>query len=210
MKKVGMVFNVSTSAARDYTLSAFEVRTMAECQARYGPTSVTAVVMMLEDEDEDGEVTKSVSFEPFQVSEQCVRLFRDGWWRRRASSRDGRGVDAFEQRGDRGGQGVEGRHRGGQRPILSAGEDPGPRRAALDDVPRRKQAAPDSNRGGFKRRAASGGKPYAERLRDFHLLLFLSKHLDPADMAMVATQANKAGGEIQEGHKIIIDSLAGM
>ena len=80
LKKVGMVFNVSTSAARDYTLSAFEVRTMAECQARYGPTFVTAVVMMLEDEDEDGEVTKSVSFEPFQVSEQCVALFKDGWF----------------------------------------------------------------------------------------------------------------------------------
>ena len=80
MKKVGMVFNVSTSAARDYTLSAFEVRTMAECQARYGSTFVTAVVMMLEDEDEDGEVTKSVSFEPFQVSEQCVALFKDGWF----------------------------------------------------------------------------------------------------------------------------------
>jgi hypothetical protein len=29
-------------------------------------------------------------------------------------------------------------------------------------------------------------------------------------MAMVATQANAPGGEIQEGHKIIIDSLAGM
>jgi nuclear protein localization family protein 4 len=56
----------------------------------------------------------------------------------------------------------------------------------------------------------ASGKPYAERLRDFHLLLFLSKHLDPADMAMVATQANAPGGEIQEGHKIIIDSLAGM
>ena len=35
------------------------------------------------------------------------------------------------------------------------------------------------------------------------------EHLDPADMAMVATQANAPGGEIQEGHKIIIDSLAG-
>jgi nuclear protein localization family protein 4 len=51
---------------------------------------------------------------------------------------------------------------------------------------------------------------YAKRLLDFHLLLFLSKHLDATDLNMVATQANSDNGEVQEGHKIIIDSLAGL
>ena len=208
LKKVGMVFNVSTSAARDYTLSAFEVRTMAECQARYGPTFVTAVVMMLEDEDEDGEVTKSVSFEPFQVSEQCVRLFTDGWFAATPATDAGLtklnkevivvdkvSKDVTEVDNDRFLVPVK---------IL---DHTGPLSTTF---PVENRLHPIQTAEDLRDALKASGKPYAERLRDFHLLLFLSKHLDPADMAMVATQANAPGGEIQEGHKIIIDSLAGM
>jgi len=208
LKKVGMVFNVSTSAARDYTLSAFEVRTMAECQARYGPAFVTAVVMMLEDEDEDGEVTKSVSFEPFQVSEQCVALFKDGWFAEDAAEDAGLtrlnkevivvdkvSKDVTEVDNDRFLVPVKILDHAG--PLATTF----PVENRLHPI----QTAEDL-RDALRRSAA----PYAERLRDFHLLLFLSKHLDAADMRMVATQAIKPGGEIQEGHKIIIDSIAGM
>ena len=70
MTLVGAVFNITTTKPREYTMSAFEVRTMARLQAKHGKTFVTAVVMMLEDEDEGPQV----SFEPFQVSDQCVKL----------------------------------------------------------------------------------------------------------------------------------------
>jgi nuclear protein localization family protein 4 len=208
LKKVGMVFNVSTSAARDYTLSAFEVRTMAECQARYGPAFVTAVVMMLEDEDEDGEVTKSVSFEPFQVSEQCVALFKDGWFAEDAAEDAGLtklnkevivvdkvSKDVTEVDNDRFLVPVK---------IL---DHAGP---LATTFPVENRLHPIQTAEDLRDALRRSAVPYAERLRDFHLLLFLSKHLDAADMRMVATQANKPGGEIQEGHKIIIDSIAGM
>ena len=55
----------------------------------------------------------------------------------------------------------------------------------------------------------ASGKPYAERLRDFHLLLFLSKHLDANDMAVVAVSVAERG-EIPEGYQLIINSLAGV
>ena len=208
LKKVGMVFNVSTSAARDYTLSAFEVRTMAECQARYGSTFVTAVVMMLEDEDEDGEVTKSVSFEPFQVSEQCVALFKDGWFADDAAEDAGLtklnkevivvdkvSKDVTEVDNDRFLVPVK---------IL---DHAGP---LATTFPVENRLHPIQTAEDLRDALRGAAVPYAERLRDFHLLLFLSKHLDAADMRMVATQVNKPGGEIQEGHKIIIDSIAGM
>ena len=76
MTLVGAVFNITTTKPREYTMSAFEVRTMARLQAKHGKTFVTAVVMMLEDEDEGPQV----SFEPFQVSDQCVKLYADGWF----------------------------------------------------------------------------------------------------------------------------------
>ena len=49
---------------------------MAKYQAMHGEKFVTAVVMMLEDEDEGPQV----SFEPFQVSDQCVKLYSEGWF----------------------------------------------------------------------------------------------------------------------------------
>ena len=51
--------------------------------------------------------------------------------------------------------------------------------------------------------------PYAGRLADFHLLLFLSKHLDHADMALIVA-AVKERGAIADGYKLIIDSIAGI
>jgi hypothetical protein len=51
--------------------------------------------------------------------------------------------------------------------------------------------------------------PYGARLADPHLLLWLSAQLDPTDIAAIA-QAVREKGELLEGHKVIIDSLAGL
>ncbi len=52
-------------------------------------------------------------------------------------------------------------------------------------------------------------KPYAERLSDFHLLLFLAKqpNLDMADLAIII-EAVKTRAAVPEGYTLIIDSLA--
>lgn len=208
LQKVGMVFNIASAEARDFTLSAFEVKTMAECQAKFGKEFVTAVVMELEDEDEDGEVTKQVSFEPFQVSEQCVRLFEKGWFHETPCEdkgltkfnkpvivSDGVSKDVTEVDNDRFLVPVK---------IM---DHAGPLTCTFPVENRLHPVQTSEDLGDALRKTVL---PYSKRLLDFHLLLFLSKHLDPADMAMVASQANSENGEIQEGHKIIIDSLAGL
>ena len=55
----------------------------------------------------------------------------------------------------------------------------------------------------------SKGGQYCVKLADFHLLLFLSKHLDANDMAVVAVSVAERG-EIPEGYQLIINSLAGV
>ena len=211
LKRVGMIFNVASNEenVRDYTLSAFEVRTMAECQTKYGPAFVTAVVMMLEDEDEDGLVTKRVSIEPFQVSEQCRFLFASGWFHDepcedKGSTKLNREVivvdkypkDVTVVDNDRFLVPVK---------IL---DHVGP---LLTEFPVENRIAPvQTTEDVAKRLTSQETAGYARRLRDFHLLLFLSKHLDPMDVRMVAEQAALPDGNIQEGHKILIDSLAGL
>ena len=48
---------------------------MAEMQAEGGEHFVTAVVSLDETEDDE----KFVNFEAFQLSDQCVKLCKDGW-----------------------------------------------------------------------------------------------------------------------------------
>jgi nuclear protein localization protein 4 homolog len=53
--------------------------------------------------------------------------------------------------------------------------------------------------------------PYAARLQDFHLLLWLARmlHWAEGDVAAVAAAA-RSGQPIMEGYKMMIDSLAGL
>ena len=50
-------------------------------------------------------------------------------------------------------------------------------------------------------------KPWADRLADFHLLLFLSRLLDPVSDIPLLTHAVRTHGPVSEGHQLIIESL---
>lgn len=201
--RVGIVFNITTTKAREYTLSAFEVRTMAKYQGKYGKTFVTAVVMMLEDEDEGPQV----SFEPFQVSDQCVKLYSDGWFHDEPAADKGLtrltkdvivvdkvSKDVSEVDNDRWLVPVK---------ILSH-EGPLSSKFPVENRLHPIQTVEDL-RDALRQTAL----PYTTRLADFHLLLFLSKHLDHADMALIVA-AVKERGAIADGYKLIIDSIAGI
>ena len=204
MTKVGMVFNITTTKERpDYTLSAFEVRTMAKYQSKYGDKFVTAVVMMLEDEDEG---TPQVSFEPFQVSNQCVKLYDDGWFHDEPCENPGHtrltkevivadkvSKDVTEVDNDRWLVPVK---------ILDH-EGPWRNKFPVENRLHPVQTVEDL------RDAVSGSGQFYAKLADFHLLLFLSKHLDANDMAVVAVSVAERG-EIPEGYQLIINSLAGV
>jgi nuclear protein localization family protein 4 len=206
LRRVGCVFNVSVAKPReDFTLTAFELRTMAKYQAKYGEKFATVVVMMVEDEDEGTQVV----FEPFQVSAQCARLYAEGWFSDEPSSAEGLtrlnkevivadkvSKDVTEVDNDRFLVTV---------PIL---DHDGSLRCGFP-VENRLHPIQTTEDLADAVKNAGGGEAYAERLRDFHLLLFLAKHLDLNDLGVIASAARE-GTEIQEGYKLIIDSIAGL
>lgn len=53
----------------------------------------------------------------------------------------------------------------------------------------------------------NSGIPYVEKLSDFHVLLFLTKHLDTADIALLS-EAVRDKKPVLDGYKVIIDSIA--
>lgn len=82
--KVGWIFTFS-SKEREYILSAEEACQVAAWQAELGDRAVTALVAPVEDED-TGVVESHV--EAFQVSKQCVQLYKDGWFANEAPRDD--------------------------------------------------------------------------------------------------------------------------
>ncbi|CAN1799414.1 NPL4-like protein 2 [Linum perenne] len=78
MRKVGFIFTQTISQdKKDYTLSNREVLQAAELHAESQLKEwVTAVVKL--EVSEDG--AADVHFEAFQLSDMCVRLFKEGWF----------------------------------------------------------------------------------------------------------------------------------
>jgi nuclear protein localization family protein 4 len=76
--KVGFIFTQTVSQTkRDYTLSSIEIRQAAQLHAESGFECWATAIVKLEVNDEGG---TDVHFEAFQLSDQCVKLYKEGWF----------------------------------------------------------------------------------------------------------------------------------
>jgi len=204
LSRVGCIISTPKDD-RDFTLSAGEVARIARFQSKYGKDFVTAVVSTFEDEDDNWQV----SFEAFQLSDLAIKIYDRGWFTGKcASDEDGeelKGVskltnevmverkDVFDVDNDFFLVTV---------PILDH------EGAISTTFPVENRLHPIQTVEDLKD-VLRKDKPYAERLRDFHVLLFLSKHLDINDLYMIA-KACHDGDDVPEGYRLIIDCLAGL
>lgn len=78
MRRVGFIFTQTISQdKKDYTMSSSEVLQAMELHTEGGLKEwVTAVVKLEVNEDGGGDV----HFEAFQMSDMCIRLFKEGWF----------------------------------------------------------------------------------------------------------------------------------
>lgn len=86
MKKVGFIFTQTIMQnKKDYTLSNREVLQAVEFHAESNMEEwVTAVVKL--EVSEDG--SAAIHFEAFQMSDMCVRLFKEGWFETKIAEGD--------------------------------------------------------------------------------------------------------------------------
>ncbi|KAK2076952.1 hypothetical protein QBZ16_005180 [Prototheca wickerhamii] len=168
-KKVGWIYSQSTKE-REFIVSTEELCQMAACQDEMGDTAVTALVAAFPGDDGQAEV----HVEAFQVSRQCVKLWREGWFQEQAEPS---GLSTLRDPKDP----------KNQTPVIVAGKDQGEVDNDYFLIP------------------ARSGKPFVERIADFHLLLYLARQ-----PSFDATGAVAEKQPIGEGYKILIESLAGL
>ena len=204
LKRVGWIFSAAASTPRATPLSGAELLHAATLQAAGGPQFVTAVVSLVTDE-EDG--TSSVHFEAFQASSQAAELARTGWLVPGCAEP---GFVATDPTKD---------------VVIVAGRDERkiPVEFLLTVVPIMDHEGPLRTRFPVENRLtgqsgddlkaallAAKAQPYAARLADAHLLLFLSASLDlHSDMAALC-DAVRTQGPVADGHCMLIDALAGI
>ncbi len=235
--KVGWIFTQSTKE-REFICSAEEICQMAAIQSEMGPKAVTALVAMFPPEQE-GEAPE-VHFEAFQVSAQCVKLWEEGWFKVNSTylSTDGNTTNGASGSGSGANASTtttepsatipvqNPKDPSDKSPIIVAGKDVGEVDADyfLVPVPIKDHQGPVGSTFPIENRflpqgsaelkshlQRSSARPYAERLSDFHLLLYVGKQpgLGGEDVAALVTAvANKE--PVPEGYKIIIESIAGL
>ena len=236
-ERIGCVFNQSDADRGDESVSAMsahEVTLCAKLQAKYGKEFVAVIVMQFEDENEEMQVT----FEAFQVSDQCVKLYEEGFFELDeesgvaklppSSSSSGTGEEEKENKESTSSFSNWGSHTKMVKPVMVERKDvtevdndfwlvavPIKDHAGTSQsgFPIENRLHPPQNvddiRSAIKSRP---GSSYAEKLRDFHLLLFLCKQMDKNDVVAIAKSTNDYvdGGDVSEGYKVLIDAIAGI
>ncbi|KAL4856070.1 NPL4-like protein 1 [Chlorella vulgaris] len=207
-RKVGWIIAQSTKE-REFIMSSEEICQMAAVQDEMGEHAVTAVVATWPGEDGQPEV----HYEVFQVSDQCVQLWKQGW---------------FQQQEEPGGTSTLRNPQDPKdaAPVIVAGKDVG----ELDNdyflvpVAVKDHEGPLENKFPVENRLLPQGlaelkshlqarrsAPYWARIADFHLLLFLARqpNLSEAEIGLL-TDAARDKAAVPEGFQIIIDSMAGL
>lgn len=207
LQKVGWVF-CQANKERDWIVSSGELQAMAAMQDEMGPKSVTVLVTW--DANDHG---GNVHFEAFQCSEQAVQLYKDGWF---VPESEPSGISKMRNPKE---PNVE-------QAVIVASKDAdsvdndwflcacaildhtGP---LLSSFPVENRLIPQSASSLREHLRKHSSLPYSGRLADLHLLLWLAgqPNLDQADMLAIV-EAVRDKGELMEGYKVIIDSIAGV
>lgn len=104
-KKVGWIYAQSMKE-RDYICSAEEICQMASVQDEMGETAITAIVALFPPDPDDPQTIPEVHVEAFQVSEQCVKLWKEGWFQPHTSNAN-KESSSFKSSADNGSEKAE-------------------------------------------------------------------------------------------------------
>lgn len=207
MRRVGLVFTQAVgrkaSETGEYTMSNREVVQAAQLQAEGGiPEWVTAVVKLEVGDDGSGDV----HFEAFQMSEVCVKLFKDGVLETEVGDSDDPRLSKMRKEVIAGGKDTMEVDNDFFLVPVKISDHQGPLSTGFPIENRGIPLAKNTLRSHLDR---AKHLPFVKRISDFHLLLQATAFLDvkadvPALAACVRLQA-----EVPEGYQLLIEYLAG-
>ena len=204
MRKVGFIFTQTISQdKKDYTLSNREVLQAAEFHAESGLKEwVTAVVKLEVNEDSMG---ADVHFEAFQMSDMCVRLFKEGWFETEIKDDDDPKLSKMKKEVVVGVKDTKEVDNDFFLVVVKIFDHQGPLTSTFPIENRNNLVTMKALKSHLDR---SKNLPFVKRISDFHLLLVLARVLDLAADVPALTECVQTQTSVPEGYQILIESMA--
>ncbi|EES03952.1 hypothetical protein BDA96_03G398600 [Sorghum bicolor] len=206
MRRVGLVFTQAVgrkaSETGEYTMSNREVVQAAQLQAEGGiPEWVTAIVKLEVGDDGTGDV----HFEAFQMSEICVKLFKDGVLETEVQDADDPRLSKMRKEVVAGGKDTMEVDNDFFLVPVKISDHQGPLSVGFPIENRGSPLGISALRSHLERMKHL---TFVRRISDFHLLLKLATFLDvKADMPTIAACV-KTQSRVPEGYQFLIESFA--
>ncbi|CAL4963634.1 unnamed protein product [Urochloa decumbens] len=206
MRRVGLVFTQAVgrkaSETGEYTVSNREVVQAAQLQAEGGiPEWVTAIVKLEVGDDGTGDV----HFEAFQMSEICVKLFKDGVLETQVGDSDDPRLSKMRKEVVAGGKDTMEVDNDFFLVPVKISDHQGPLSVGFPIENRGSPVGMSALRSHLDR---TKHLTFVRRISDFHLLLKIATFLDvKADVPTLAACV-KTQSRVPEGYQLLIESLA--
>lgn len=203
MRRVGFIFTQAVGQnQKDYTMSYLEVAQAVELHAESGLDQWVTALVKLQVND-DG--VADVHFEAFQMSDMCVRLFKEDWFDFQAAKDDDPKVSRMKKDVVVGGKDVREVDNDFFLVVVKIFDHQGPLSSTF---PIENRNFPVTTKAVKTHLERTKSLSFVKRISDFHLLLTLARFLDlnadvPALTACVLSQT-----AVPEGYQLLIESIA--
>ncbi|GLU10470.1 hypothetical protein SLE2022_272690 [Rubroshorea leprosula] len=203
MSRVGFIFSQTIlQDKKDYNFSNKEVIQAAELHAESGLKEwVTVVVKLMVNEDGDADV----HFEAFQMSDMCVKLFKEGWFEREFEENDDPKLSKMKKEVVVGGKDVKEVDNDFFLVVVKIVDHEGPLSSTFPIENRNTFVTMKELKSHLDR---TKSLPFVKRISDFHLLLFLAKFLDLSSDIPTLTECVHLQTPVPEGYQLLIESMA--
>ncbi|XP_039013863.1 LOW QUALITY PROTEIN: NPL4-like protein 1 [Hibiscus syriacus] len=202
-KRVGFIFTKTLMQSKmDYTFSNKEILQSAELHAESELKEWVTVVVKLE-ANEDG--TADVHFEAFQMSDMCVKLFKDGWFVTEFGEDDDPKLSKMKKDVVVGGKDVKEVDNDFFLVVVKIFDHQGPLSSSFPIENRNNLVTMKALKSHLER---AKSLPFVKRISDFHLLLFLAKSHGLGSDVPALAECVETQTAVPEGYQLLIESMA--
>lgn len=203
MRRVGFIFTQTIMQdKKDYTLSNREVLQAVELHAESELKEWVTAIVKLEVNEDGG---ADVHFEAFQMSDMCVRLFKEGWFETEIGDDVEPKLSIMKKEVVVGGKDVKEVDNDFFLVVVKILDHQGPLSSTF---PVENRNNPVTTRALKTHLDRAKSLPLVKRISDFHLLLFLARFLDVNSDVPVLAECVLRQAPVPEGYHILIDSMA--
>ncbi|KAL2535343.1 NPL4-like protein 2 [Forsythia ovata] len=203
MKRVGFIFTQTISQdKKDYTMSNAEILQAVELHTESDLKEWVTAIVKLEVNEDGG---ADVHFEAFQMSDMCVRLFKEGWFEKEIQGEVDPKLSRMKKDVVVAGKDTREVDNDFFLVVVKIFDHQGPLSSTF---PIENRNIPVSMQALKTHLDRTKSLPFVKRISDFHLLLLIARFLDvnadvPALAACVQVQAT-----VPEGFQLLIESIA--